>query len=75
MRMGEIVLKTRGNERVFQCRRTMEDKICFLQFKTITTKGESATINYTFNNYSRGGQLSKFFIDYFFDIFTLFAPQ
>ncbi len=25
--------------------------------------------------FSRGGQLSKFFIDYFFDITILFAPQ
>jgi hypothetical protein len=24
---------------------------------------------------TRGGQLSKIFVDYFFDIFTLFAPQ
>jgi hypothetical protein len=25
--------------------------------------------------FTRGGQLSKNFVDYFFDIFTLFAPQ
>ncbi len=36
-------------------------------------KGKVSSI--LFFGKTRGGQLSKFFIDYFFDITTLFAPQ